>query len=281
MRLLTGLVKSDCDIYLHSDSHEGTMNCHTDGIDKLVDEVASNKKAYWVHLGDAIEAITTDDKRFSSETNREPIPLKQARSARDRYAKISKKCLAWLKGNHEESLSRFGDLTESVICEGRLYPYGGYVCKLALSDKHGALHKQFLYHGPRMARLSSNAKDHTQRIANMKAALRRCLENKACDCLVMAMGHTHKLLVSEPHPRLLMSDDGTKLVQHYLRVGDESANYIEPDCRWYCNTGSYLKSSIMGADSYAEIAGYDPIELGHLVVRVRDRKVVAIDRVVV
>lgn len=92
--------------------------------------------------------------------------------------------------------------------------------------------------------------------------------------------NTHKLLVVEPAPKLLIEDDGTKLRSRYLPAPLGSESYIEPDSRWYCNTGSYLKSQMLGHDSYAEMAGYDPIELGHIEVDIEDRKIARVRRVV-
>jgi len=38
---------------------------------------------------------------------------------------------------------------------------------------------------------------------------------------------------------------------------------------------------ILGHDGYAERAGYDPVELGFAIVEIRDRKVIAVKRMVV
>ena len=70
----------------------------------------------------------------------------------------------------------------------------------------------------------------------------------------------------EPVQKLVLTDDGEKLHQHYTGCAHaDKHGYIEPDSRWYVNTGSYLKKySNDGDPGYAEMAGYDPVELGHI-----------------
>jgi hypothetical protein len=230
-------------------------------------------------MGDGIEAITTDDKRYQHDTTRNPIPLKQAGFLVERYKPIKKRGLAWLGGNHEFMLQRFGDLAEAMA--GNLdIPYGGCAAKLLLRDKHGPIAKLYLCHPSRFT-LRSNAKDFEQRRANMMAGLKRFLVDKAGDCVLMAVGHTHKLLIVEPSPKLVIFDEGGKLKQDYLTGDNTMPRYIDPDRRWYVNTGSYLRTMILDHDGYAERFGYDPVELGYAVLEIRDQKVVAVRRMVV
>lgn len=279
MRLMRSVIPSSCTVALFGDTHDGSRGYDKTGVDRLVDKIASDRNMRWAHMGDACDAICSDDKRFVFDPG-VPVPLQQARSVVSTFKPIAKKGIAFLQGNHENKLHRFGDFAKELIADPLGVPYGGYVCKVQLADKFGPICKLFLWHGPIRGSITSSAKDHQQRQANMKAAVRRYLENKASDCAIEALGHVHKLILVEPAPKLLLEDDGEKLHSRYLPAPRGSETYIEPDSRWYCSTGSYLKSQMLGCDSYAELAGYDPIELGHIEIDIRDRVIAGVRRVV-
>ena len=108
--------------------------------------------------------------------------------------------------------------------------------------------------------------------------LKRHLKFKAGDCAVMIKHHTHKLLVCKPESEVYLVDDGEQIRQAYTGWGQDEP-YIHPDARWYGNGGSFMKLYIDGITGYAERAEYDPVELGFLVLKVRDRKIVSLDPV--
>ena len=276
MRLLTSTVPSNCDIVLHGDNHEGNPATYRTGLRKLVKWIGAKPNRFFVHMGDEIEATMTDHKYYQHDPDAEDIPLRQMEAVKGIYAPVSSRCLAWIYGNHPDRLRRFGNLTEK-LCKELGMPYGSKMCKLKLDTRAGAqIVKMFLWHGPRRCGLNSQAKDLVQREANQKASLKRLLERKASDCLIMGIGHVHKLIVLEPTQELLLYDDGRALRQTYLKAGDGAARYIEPNRRFYFAAGSFLRSYMVGKDTYAEDYGYDPVELGYLLVRIRKSKVVEI-----
>lgn len=279
MRLIKAKVTGNCDIALQGDDHEGSMNFVADGVGGMLDWVMAERGRFFCKMGDVIESITTDDKRFSLMSSKDPIPLRQAKSAIARHKHAARRCLCWLSGNHEDHLHRFGDLGE-FMAESLGVAFGGRVCKVELADKYGPIAKLFLIHPERVC-VGSVSPDHERRNANMKYQVKNKLVNKACDCIIMAMGHVHKLIVCEPPNRLVLTDDGKEVHQKYLEVGDGRADYIEPDRRFYCATGSMMKLHGIGYDGYSERAMYDPVELGYPVVEIRDRKVVAVRKVLV
>ena len=269
MQIINSTIPSDCDLALCGDTHEGTILQYEDGIEKFVDWVRSDPCRRWIHLGDWIEAITTDDKRYD-DCHKRDKPGKQRDAIIEKFLPIAEQGLGGLDGNHDRKLHRVFNIAEE-ICKSLHIPFGTFTAKFCLSDAHGFMFKLFVAHG--FGRLTSNAKDSEQRLANMKAALKVRLRFKAADCLVMAMGHTHKLFVVEPTGELYLADDGDTIKQHYLSAGDPTAQYIHPDQRWYANTGSFLKLYGEGVSGYGELAGYDPIEMGYVVIEIRDRKV--------
>jgi hypothetical protein len=276
MELISRNIPLNCEIVIGGDTHIGSTLCYEKGIAKLVKYVKENKDVYMIHMGDWIEAIATDDKRYQSDTTKTPIPMLQADQAIELYSGISKRFLVGLCGNHEFKLHRYGDLAK-YICEGVGTPYGGYVCKLSLYNKGNLLFKGFLGHGGSGA-LTSNAKDYEQGLANLKANLKKKLVNKASDCLIMGYGHYHQCLVVNPAERLIIGDDGKQITQNYLGAGLGTDKYIEPERRWYFCSGTALKTFELGTASYSERAGYDPIELMYISIKIRNGKPVSVER---
>ena len=276
MELLKADIKKSCEIVLWSDTHDGDVHQASDKVHEMIEWIGAKNNRYFVHLGDAIEAIRTDDKRYQSDTTTQPIPVLQALDVVRQFRPIRKHCLAWLKGNHEDALSRSGDLVRDIICRELEMPYGSYTCKLRLENNGNPLFKAFLWHGPRSAAMNSNAKDYVQRQANMLALLKRRLEQKAGDCLVMCIAHTHKLLILPPSSRLVLSDDGDKIRQSYIGQGCGLDEFIELDRRWYVNTGCAIRLYVTGVDGYAERAGYDPMEIGCAIAEIDGGKLVNI-----
>lgn len=278
MRIIRVKIKPDCKIYLHGDTHEGNSASATGELDRFLNKVAREKNSYLVHMGDEIEATMIDHKYYDPLTTDEALPLFQMKNVVKRYKKVAKKTLVWMYGNHPRRLAKFGNLTQE-LCERLGVNFGTYSCKLILENaKTGALiGKMFLHHG--FGSIKSNAKDFEQSNANKKANLKKKLVGKAADCIVMAIGHTHQLLCVDPAKKLIMLDDGEKLKQEYLQIANSSDSYIEPDRRIYLNTGSFVKTYIEGVDTYSDIAGYDPAEIGYCTVHIKDGKVVNADAV--
>jgi hypothetical protein len=207
----------------------------------------------------------------------DPLPLRQAQAAIERRKDIAPKLLYMLEGNHNRSLWRFGNLTD-FICQGLGIEYGTYTTKLTVVTQDNKLmYKLFHTHGSKT--ITSTADDPKRRKANMELILKRQLRDKAGDCAVMAKGHAHKLLVTEPEKGLYLTDSGGKIKQNYTHWG-QTENYIHPDARWYGCTGSMLRLYLDGISGYAEVAEYDPVEIGCLVLIVRDRQIMELRKIV-
>jgi hypothetical protein len=130
--------------------------------------------------------------------------------------------------------------------------------------------------------IRSRADDPVRRLANEKLQLKQHLKDKMGDCLLMAKGHTHKLIVCEPMEQLFLTTEEGEIKQGYTGGGSGAGSgFIHPDLRWYVNTGSFLKCYGENVNSYTEIAELDPIETGYVVVEVRDRKIERVRRVVI
>jgi len=275
MKLIPRNLPSNHNIFFYGDAHEGSVLSSEKAWNKLIDALSSEydgcQDNYAVDMGDMMEAIMVDDKRFSAEKLTEPMPLEQMKAVTKKRELIKDKLITILMGNHERKLWRFGDITQEV-CEDLGVPCGTYTAKISVSDTKGNLmYKVFATHG--FKSIMSTADDPKRRRTNMNLILKRHLKFKAADCAVMIKGHTHKLMVCKPDAELFLYDDGKEIRQGYTGWG-QNEQFIHPDARWYGNSGSFLKLYGKGTSGYAEIFEYDPVELGFLVLVVRDKKIV-------
>lgn len=283
MKLLETRLPNDHNMFDFGDLHDGAGLSSKSGWNKLcnmmLSEYAGCKNNYGAEGGDDIEAIMVDDKRADAEKiKEEPFVLTQIDNAIKIRQPIKHLILYKLKGNHEDKLWRFGDIM-AKICDELGVPYGTYTCKLTVNDKRGKLmYKQYDAHGAK--NITSTADDPERRHSNERLILKRHLRHKAGDCAVMIKHHTHKLIVCTPEPELYLVDDGKKIRQHYTSWG-QNEPYIHPDARWYGNAGSFLRLHGDGVSGYAEKYEYDPVELGFLVLKVRDKRIVGLDKVVI
>jgi len=284
MQLIEHELPPDHKIFLFSDLHEGSVTKYHDGVHQMISSILSEKHNYAFCGGDICEGIMVDDKRYDPnvvDPNSSSILL-QYQNAVKEMMPIKHRLLGALQGNHDMKLSHkgVGDFVRDMFCKELDIPYGTYTCKLIAKDKNKKVgYKTFYTHGFRS--LTSNAKDPIQRLANMQATLKVRLAPLAGDCILMAMGHTHQLIVVEPTTALYLADDGDKIRQYYVS-NPENTKFIHPDHRWFANTGSSVKLyGAMGVSSYAERGGYAPTELGYVVVHVENYKVVDCEKVVV
>lgn len=265
---------------LIGDTHFGSSLICEEGVDIAI-EWLDKRMHFGFHMGDWMESFLVDDPYFQADTTSIIGADKQRDYVIKKFYSVRRHLIGGLMGNHELRLLKYGNPVKD-ICKGLNIAYGTYVSVLRLYDKQGYLFSLYLGHGWRS--ISSNAKDFEQRQANMKAVLKMQLKYKAGDCLVMGIGHTHKLLKVEPTPQLYLMHEGEmgkgKQQSYYLNEDKVTGReFIDPDQRWYVNTGSFYKlaTELLGDDGepisgYAECKGYDPIELGFPVLSVRDRE---------
>ena len=282
MRIITRKLPVNHNLFLFGDDHEGTILRHDEGWEQLCNMMESEydgcKSNYGIHHGDPIEAIMTDDPRYDMDTVKEPIPLKQVEAAKKNLNPIKRKVIAMCEGNHPLKLHRFGALTRA-ICEPLGVEYGTWSFKLVARDARGSLmYKSFHTHGRKS--ITSTADDVQRRKTNRELILKRHLKFKMGDVALAAKGHSHQLIVCEPQSELYMTDDGDVVRKAYTAQEiDHTAPYIHPDSRFFVNTGSFLRLYGDGVSGYAEIGEYDPIEIGFAVAKIRDRKIVGVDKV--
>ena len=266
----------DCNIFLFGDVHTGSLMSHEEGFKQMVDMMHSPydglaaKYNVGVDHGDMIEAIDVKDPRFCFETTKTASIDKQVQQAIDIRVPIKNKLVCCLKGNHEHSIIRFTNASER-ICLGAGIRYGTWTAAINYTDHKGRLvFKHFATHGTGSIR--SDADDPVRQLSNKRLSLKRKLKNKFGDTFLNSMGHTHQLLICRPEPILYLTSQLTKISQNYTEPRKKHG-YIEPNHKWYANTGSFLKLYENGVDGYAERAQFDPVELGFIICKVRNRTV--------
>lgn len=224
-----------------------------------------------------MEAFWIDDPRYAADVQKD-TPLEQRKTLLKLLRPIKSSIDVILMGNHELKLvPKVGDIVQD-ICEELNVPYGTYSSKIEFQHRNKPLFKFYLTHGRKS--INSISPDPVRKEAYLKHILQRHLENKCGDALVSAKGHCHKVIVSKPIPKLYLTNDGERIRQNYTTPGS-GGNYIPPEHRYFCATGSFLKSQLVGMSCYSEIAEYDPVELGYCRVIIRDRKVVDVESVII
>lgn len=279
MQLITKKLPKNHKLFLAGDLHEGTILQHKHGIKQLISEVKKEKNGYLIIMGDLCEAITLDDKRYSRSTEdpETPLPLLQYQNLAKQFMSIKDKILLVLEGNHDWKIAaKFGNCVKDIFCKDLGVDYGTSCSKLTVKDDKNKLqYKAFLTHY--IKNVGSTADDPIRRDANMQLQLKQRLKRKCSDAVLQCAAHTHKLIVASPAKDLYLIDNDGKIKQNYTQ-SLQTLEYIHPDLRWYVNTGSFLKLFAMGVSGYAERAGYDPTELGYVVVNVSNGIITGIDK---
>lgn len=278
MQILTKILPNNHNIFHFGDAHEGSSLFSKKGWGILCNMMNSEydgcKNNYGVDGGDPIEAITVDDKRFSEDKLTEPLITEQRNMAVKDRQPIKHMLLTMLSGNHDLKLWRYGNIVKDM-CRELGVDYGTYTAKINVVDKRGDLmYKIYETHG--IKNITSTADDPKRRKVNMQLILKRHLKFQAGDCAVMIKHHTHKLIVCKPESELFLTDNGKEIKQSYTGWG-QNESYIHPDARWYGNAGSFMRLYGKGFSGYAEIAEYNPIELGFLILKVRNKKIVSLE----
>ena len=270
--------RKDFEVVIFGDTHYGSVNCHKNLVKEMIRDIKKDDKIA-LNIGDNIEAISPDDKRYSSSSI--DLGAMTSASQRDRwiddFLPIKKNIKAIGIGNHEYKLLNdidIGlDISKALGCQ-----YGGLMYTAHFYHKGKLLFKFMLAHGART--MVQGAKDPVQREANQRAWLKRQLDQTGIsDCIVMAMGHTHQLLVQPPtvNNELLITSSENDIHQHTRPSQEQNITYIAPERRWYINTGSFLKlyskpgSLVFG---YAEARMLRPAKLGWAEIIVRKGEVV-------
>jgi len=283
MQLISYNVPDKHKIYFFGDIHRGTLAHNKKAFDDAVDEVKRQENAYMVGIGDWVEGRPSNHKFFDLDVA-DPqllLPENQYENVYETIKPIKGKIIAAHEGNHDFGLSRIYGSKVRTMCKKLEINYATFASVITLREKNKSnkiLYKIYCCHGA--GTIKSSAGDIIRREANMDESLKRKLKNKAADCLAMFMGHTHGLRVVSPKSRLYIVSDEKKLQSVYSKRHGVS-KIIPEDDRWYCNTGSFMKTNLIGVSTYSEQAMYDPLETGYVVLNGSNGDIDSIEKVVI
>lgn len=274
---------SSCHLYAANDFHVGNIETSEVTIQRFVRVVKSKKNSRVYLQGDLLESIMINDPRFGLDIhcNRGPRIDAQRDAFLELLDPIADRVLWVLDGNHERRLSNIALPNKDIAKQwDTVYAYGTLVKAIfpgfRLCSWHGSGY------------IGSRAGDQKQRHTNEQIALKRKLRQlPAQDCEVVTCGHFHRLILSEPDPRLLLLTDSERnqLVADYsapsrIWIDQERGLYRVPEEeRYYMSCGSFLKGYEEGLPSYVEDMGLEATELGYGHIEVKNDKLAKVETV--
>jgi hypothetical protein len=277
----------DCSIFLAGDFHYGALTCSRSSIKQMVTAIAAEKDALLILMGDLIEAITPDDRRWQTTSvdwqSKLYTPGEQAAAIIRDLAALKGRIPVVLAGNHEWRLMNV-ECFPQTIATALGSEYGGSSAVVHFEWEKKTAFRVHVSHGGWTP--NSNAKDVVQQDANMRATLKMKLQDQVGDCIAHFCGHGHRLMLQPPtaHRQLyITTTKAGKINQNYKVSAVQSANYLHPDTRWFGMCGSFLKLySPPGSKSigYAEMFGYRPTEIGCLKATVKGGQLVDVQKLV-
>lgn len=259
MRCLAKTIEHDsrADVFrivLLGDVHLGAAACDERLLQQTVDYIHNTPATFWIGIGDMVEAIPRQDKRYSEDVTAKWLHGKSAiiKYQRDRLTDILKpigpRCLAYLIGNHELCIAEqhssdvYLDVIEAIRATDdtdiRMDMAGFLVLKFQRShdgDRKGGTRTltMWLHHGYGGGDLMGGS----------ALKLERMSESYAAD--VYAMGHVHK-----------------RMVFPTVMTGATRAGTITARNCYHILTGSMLKTALPVGTTYSERFGKKPVALG-------------------
>ena len=222
----------------------------------------------WIDLGDMIEGIMPDDRRFHA-VKRGDTFLMEMNAAIEYIKPISKTCWGILPGNHEDAAARkVGDVT-SFIAQHSKVPHLTQTCFLDIECPDGKA-VVFVAHGH--ITMNYKAGEPERKLANRKVKLRNELQGFYADaCFV---GHGHRKAVTEPIYEMKLT------IQSFEDTDDPLEVKRRPVCTkpgWYAMSPSMFKTYTYQSN-YAQMCLFPATATGWLQANVtRDGTIVSID----
>lgn len=247
--------KSETDFYTIipiGDSHIGSAGFDEKRLRETVEIIRTHDNYYWIGMGDLIEAINLNDKRFDPRSidssynikNLDNLITTQIEDCKNIFRPIKDKCLCMLTGNHEETIRlRYYRAVTMEICNEFKVKYMGYDGLLRIifdqsKDKTIGNKTSFdfyLHHGyggGRTPGAKTNILEKQCRMWNVD---------------VVVMAHLHAKVCTPPLITLSLNHQSTKILSRKC---------------YGVMTGCYRKSHVLGGISYEERMGYGANDLG-------------------
>jgi len=245
-------------LYPIGDVHLGSANCDKGLFDATIKAVRDDDDALWIGVGDFIEAIAPNDKRWNAGgvdeaivnlASQDRIGDVYVEKLADKLAPIAGKCIGYSDGNHEQVFNRhyYTNLSVRVLdAIGRPDCYVEWACLTRLAFEHGTARttlRIFSHHGWQGGRQEGAKVNESRRLLAY------------VDADIYLTGHSHSKFVV-PHTRITVNPSWTKEVAKTV---------------YTCHTGSYLRTLQQNHVGYAERAGFPPTTLGGVRFRLRPK----------
>ncbi len=250
----------DFELYALGDIHAGTIHCMENRVQAKVAEIARNKRAKWIGMGDYAEFITPSDPRWDPSQRSiagwvEPdnIAETQTKWVVNLFKPIKDKCIGLLYGNHEESIRRHNhDNVHKNICDRLGVDNLGFASFIRFyfrreNSKESHMITGVFTHG-RTGAITSGAK--------LNMLLRFMNQFGGKNVLMYAYAHVHDILTT-PRPYLTPGEN---------RFGQGE---LEDQTEWGAMTGSWFRTYTQGIHaSYGEQKLYPASTIGCVVFKI-------------
>jgi hypothetical protein len=238
-------------LYPLGDVHYGSANCDTNLFDETIARIKHDSTALWLGIGDMIEAIAPNDKRWDAGgIDERVVNLASQGRIGDVYVEklatklepIADKCIGYSDGNHEDAFNRhyFTNISIRVLeALGKPDLYNGWAAITRLAFEHETRKcrtalRIFSQHGWQGGRMDGAKVNESRRLMAY------------VDADIYLTGHSHSKFIV-PNTRLSVNPTWTKVTAQTVHVA-------------HC--GSYLRTLQQDHVGYAERAGYPPTTLG-------------------
>lgn len=257
-------------LYPLGDTHYGNYGCDERALKRTIKEIETTTNAYWLGMGDYFDAIDWRDPRFDASSKNKDERIREnkywiqreIRKGVKPYEPIFGKCLGLLEGNHERNIalrfsySMVGDFASRI---NQYQPtidedlenndlYLGYETLIHIGvtgndcrqGKERYNIKIYAHHGFGGGKKPGS---HANNLLDLATSV---------DADIYLLGHNHWLLTFAK-PRLGLSRNGDRYIRKTLH---------------FVNTGTYLKSKMLGHDGYEVVKGYSPTIIGSPIIKI-------------
>lgn len=237
-------------LYALGDLHLGNALCREDLIRQVVAEIAADPDAYWIGMGDYADFINRKDPRHRESRmakwlwGKDDVAAVQRSHVVNMLAPIAPKCLALLKGNHEDAILHhyetdvYYGIVEGLRAAGAPEPLALGVDGFLLLTLHRASKDRrafilYLHHGYVGGRL-----------AGAKALeLERLPGNYEFDIAILS--HSHGQMMAIRKTRLVPTKSGRVMSVPKVMI----------------QNGTFLPTH-GDPEGYGELKGYPPAQVG-------------------
>jgi len=235
------------------DIHLGGVGCDKERLQEILDYIKNNDHCYWIGMGDYLESINPDDKRFDPHSidpeydipSLSNLLTTQVEDMIEFFKPIAHRCIGLLAGNHEEKvrLRYYRDVVYD-LCKELKVQYLGYSAFVRLrtvrktKDTMGTRHIYTIFacHGYGAARKAGASVNRLVDVAH------------SFDADIIMLAHEHKKVASPP------------ILKLSIQKVDELKLFVKKQVA--VNTGSFMKGYVVSGKSYVERAMYPPTDLG-------------------